>query len=142
MSLGSFKKLGVLIAAGAASTALAHHSVFGVFDPQAPFSVTGVVSEVEWINPHVFLHVDVADEDGNVTAWRLETLPTTALRRAGINPEMLRGGSEPVTVTGILAVKEPNMGWVHRITYADGHFYQMSNEQLDQGASRPSVPEQ
>ena len=62
MSLGSFKKLGVLIAAGAASTALAHHSVFGVFDPQAPFSVTGVVSEVEWINPHVFLHVDVADE--------------------------------------------------------------------------------
>ena len=131
-----------ILAAAAASPGMAHHSVFGVFDPEAPFTVTGIVTEVEWVNPHVFLHVAVENESGEVVDWRLETIPTTGLRRAGINPDMLMGGGEPVTVTGILAHEAKNMGWVHRITYADGHFYQMSNERLDQGASQPSVPQE
>jgi len=125
----------------AASSALAHHSVWGVFDPDDPFSLTGVVTEVEWINPHVFLHLDVTDENGSVTAWRLETVPTAFMRRGGITKEMLMGNGEPVSVTGIVAHADSEMGWIHRITYADGHFYQMSNEGLDEGASQPSVPE-
>ncbi len=129
-----------LAVAAAASSALAHHSVWGVFDPAGRFSVTGVVTEVDWINPHVFLHLDVTDEQGAVTAWRLETVPTAFLRRAGINKDMLMGSGEPITVTGITAHADPHMGWVHRITYADGHFYQMSNDGLDEGASQPSVP--
>ena len=131
----------IMIVGAAASTALAHHSVWGVFDPDDPFALTGVVTEIDWINPHVFLHLDVTDEQGAVTAWRLETVPTAFMRRAGINKAMLMGGGESVTVTGIVAHADPNMGWVHRITYADGHFYQMSNEGLDEGASQPSVPE-
>lgn len=133
--------LSIVIVGAAASTALAHHSVWGVFDPDDPFALTGVVTEVDWINPHVFLHLDVTDEQGAVTAWQLETVPTAFMRRAGINKAMLMGDGEPVTVTGIVAHADPNMGWVHRITYADGHFYQMSNEGLDEGASQPSVPE-
>ncbi len=133
--------LSALALAAAASSALAHHSVWGVFDPADQFSLTGVVTEVEWINPHVFFYLDVTDEDGDVTAWRLETLPTVFMRRAGINKAMLMGSGEPVAVTGIVAHADPNMGWIHRITYADGHFYQMSNEGLDERASQPSVPE-
>ncbi len=132
-----------VLAAGvaAASSALAHHSVWGVFNPDDKFSLSGVLTEVEWINPHVFLHLDVTDEDGTVTAWRLETVPTAFMRRAGINKAMLMGSGESVAVTGIVAHADSNMGWIHRITYADGHFYQMSNEGLDEGASQPSVPE-
>jgi len=133
--------LSIVIVGAAASTALAHHSVWGVFDPDDPFALTGVVTEIDWINPHVFLHLDVTDERGAVTAWRLETVPTAFMRRAGINKAMLMGDGEPVSVTGIVAHADPNMGWVHRITYADGHFYQKSNEGLDEGASQPSVPE-
>lgn len=44
---------------------LAHHSVWGVFDPNERFSITGTVTEVEWINPHIFMHLDVADDDGS-----------------------------------------------------------------------------
>ena len=124
-----------------ASSVLAHHSIWGVFDPQATFSVTGIVTEVDWINPHVFVHLDVADDYGAVTAWRLETVPTAFMRRAGINKAMLMGDGGAVTVVGIAAHADANMGWVHRITYSDGHFYQMSNEGLDAGASQPSVPE-
>ena len=132
-----------VLAAGviAASSVLAHHSVWGVFNPDDRFSLTGVVTDIDWINPHVFLHLDVTDESGNATAWRLETVPTAFMRRAGINQAMLMGSGEPVSVTGIVAHADPNMGWIHRITYADGHFYQMSNEGLDEGASQPSVPE-
>ena len=140
MKLRHWKGLSGLLAGVIVSQVLAHHSVFGVFDPEAPFTLMGVVTEVEWINPHVYLHLEVADDNGNVTTWRLETVPTAAMRKAGITPAMLSGNGEPVTVTGIAAHEDPHIGWIHRITYADGHFYQLGNEQLDAGSSQPSVP--
>ena len=132
----------LLAALGLGSTGLTHHSVHGVFNPEAPFAVTGVVTDVDWINPHVFVHVETTEGDGQTTAWRLETIPAGALRNAGITPEMLIADGQQVTVTGIRAHRDPHMGWIHRIAYEDGHFYQMSNENLDRGASQPSVPQQ
>ena len=134
--------LSALALAGTASLALAHHSVWGVFDPEQRFTLTGTVTEVEWINPHVFVHLDVTDEEGSVSAWRLETVPTAFMRRAGIDKAMLMGSGEPVSVTGLVAHGDPRMGWVHRITYAEGHFYQLSNDQVDAGSSQPSVSEE
>ena len=131
-----------LALAGTASLALAHHSVWGVFDPNNRFSITGTVTEIEWINPHVFVHLDVTDDDGDVTTWRLETLPTAFMRRAGISQAMLMGSGGQVSVTGIVAHADPAMGWVHRITYAEGHFYQLANDQVDAGSSQRSVPEE
>jgi hypothetical protein len=127
---------------GLVSSGFTHHSVHGVFNPEAPFSVTGVVTDVDWHNPHVFLHVAVAEANGETNTWRMETVPAGALQRAGITPEMLIADGQRVTVTGIVAHKDPLMGWVHRITYEDGHFYQLSNANLDRGASQPSVPQQ
>lgn len=134
--------LSALALMGTASLALAHHSVWGVFDPNERFSITGTVTEIEWINPHIFMHLDVTDDNGEVTAWRLETLPTAFMRRAGIDKAMLMGSGEPVSVTGIVAYEDPAMGWVHRITYAEGHFYQLANDEGDAGSSRSSVPEE
>ena len=133
--------LSALALTGISSLALAHHSVWGVFDQNNQFSITGTVTEVEWINPHIFVHLDVTNDDGEVTKWRLETLPTAFMRRAGINKAMLMGSGEPVSVTGIVAHEDPAMGWVHRITYAEGHFYQLANDEVDAGSSQRSVPE-
>ena len=119
---GSLLTIGAVVA----TSAWAHHSVAGVFDAERPFEITGVVTDVEWINPHIYMHLDVTDDAGNVTTWRLETLPTAFLRKAGISQAMLMGDGRPVTVTGITAHKDPNLGWVHRITYADGHYYQLA----------------
>lgn len=138
----TISKAAVLLAGlGLGSAGFTHHSVHGVFNPEAPFAVSGVVTAVDWHNPHVFVHVDVTDANGETNSWRMETVPAGALRRAGITPDMLVAGGQKVTVTGIAAHKDPLMGWVHRITYEDGHFYQLSNENLDRGASQPSVPE-
>lgn len=110
------------------SIAQAHHSVTGVFDGNDPLELTGVITDVEWINPHVFLHLEVANEDGSVTSWQLETVPTSMFRNGGITKAMLQGDGTPVTITAIRTHdKSLDMGWIHRITYADGRFYDISN---------------
>ena len=114
-------------AAATSAAALAHHSVAGQFDVTQPMTWTGVISEVEWINPHIYLHLDVTDEDGAVTTWRLETAPPAMMRRGGLTKEMVMGDGAPVEIRGIPArLEDRNMGFIYRITYADGHYYQLS----------------
>jgi hypothetical protein len=110
-------------------TAFGHHSVAGQFDSSQRFEVTGTISEVEWINPHIYIHLDVKDEQGAVTSWRLESLPTAMLRKAGLTKEMIVADGMPVTVSGYPARDgTKNLGWVLKLTYADGHYYQLAGE--------------
>ena len=122
-----WKKLSVATGAVLAlAGANGHHSVSGVFDSDRPFEIDGVVTEVEWINPHIYLHLEVTDADGNVTLWQLETAPTAFMRKAGITKAMLEGDGTPVTVTGIESHTLPNVGWIRRITFEDGRYFQIS----------------
>jgi hypothetical protein len=117
---------GTILVAGAAA---AHHSVAGQFDATQRTTITGVVSKVDWINPHVYIHMDVADDDGEVTTWRLESLPTAMLRKAGLTSEMIKGGGQQVTAVAIMARNgTPNLGWLLNLTYEDGHEYQLAGE--------------
>ena len=111
------------------ASAAAHHSVAGQFDATKRTTITGVVSKVDWINPHVYVNVDVADEKGEITTWRLESLPTAMLRKAGLTSEMIKGGGQKVTVVAILARNgTPNLGWLLNLTYEDGHEYVLAGE--------------
>jgi hypothetical protein len=117
---------GTILVAGAAA---AHHSVAGQFDATQRTTITGVVSKVDWINPHVYIYMDVADDDGEVTTWRLESLPTAMLRKAGLTSEMIKGGGQQVTAVAIMARNgTPNLGWLLNLTYEDGHEYQLAGE--------------
>lgn len=112
--------------AGVGMPAGAHHSVSGAFDSAAPFELSGTITEVEWINPHVYIHLAVKDPDGDITMWQLETAPTQFFRNAGVSKAMLEGDGGTVTVTGIRAHdKSKQVGWISRITYADGRFIQI-----------------
>ena len=87
-----------------AASVSAHHSVSGQYDSSKPLTLTGVISKVDWINPHIYLHLDVKDKDGAVTTWTLSTLPTAMMRRAGLTKETLQGQpGEVVTITAIAA---------------------------------------
>src|SRR5262245_15723371 len=93
-----------VVVAGSVS---AHHSVPGQYAASRPLTLTGVISKVEWINPHIYLHLDVKDKDGALTTWTLSTLPTAMMRRAGLTKESLQGQpGEVVTITAIAARDE------------------------------------
>lgn len=121
---------GVLLASCAVcmvAPAFAHHSVAGQFDRNQRVSLTGVITKVDWINPHTYLHLAVHDETGSVTMWQLASLPTAMLRKAGLTSELLLGGGATVTVDAIMARDgTSNLGWLLRIDYPDGHYYQLA----------------
>ncbi len=109
-----------------AGNAFAHHSVTGVFDPEDHFEIQGRVVEVEWVNPHVHIYVEVAGEGGEPQMWSLETAPTQFFRNAGVSKSMLEGDGGTATITGIRGHdKSQLIGFISRITFADGRFIQV-----------------
>ena len=109
----------------AAATLLAHHSVPGQFDVSKPLTLKGVISKVDWINPHIYVHLDVKDGSGTTSTWALATLPTAMMRRAGLTRESLQGKpGEEVTINAVPARDgSKQLGWINKITYADGHSF-------------------
>ncbi len=87
---------------GAATPALAHHSFAAEYDGNKAITLKGKVTQVEWINPHSWIHIDVADPSGKVTNWACETAPPNGLYRQGWRRDSLKAGDE-VTIEGFLA---------------------------------------
>ena len=77
----------------------AHHSWTADYDASKPVTVKGVVSKVEWTNPHTHFYIDVKDANGSVTTWNFEMASTIALQRSGWSRRTLQVGDE-VTISG------------------------------------------
>jgi len=76
-----------------ATTAFAHHSPI-VFDRTKQVTLTGVVTEFRWGNPHSWIHIDVADADGKVGNWGIEMNPASHLARDGWRSTTLKRGDQ------------------------------------------------
>jgi hypothetical protein len=125
---GAAVLLAVALAA-AGHGAFAHHSVAGEFDVRKVVKLNGVVSDVEWANPHIYIHLDVKDTTGTVTTWRLESVPVAMMRKAGLSKVLLIGNSQTANVEAYLARDgTPHLGYLVEITYADGHHYQFASD--------------
>ena len=90
---------GVLLAV---APAIAHHSFAAEYDSKKLVTLKGIVTKVDWMNPHVYFYLDVKDDEGNVTNWALEMGPPTLLQKAGWNRNTMKVGDE-VVVQGIMA---------------------------------------
>jgi hypothetical protein len=110
-------RIGVVLLLGAVVSA--HHSLASQFDESKPLTLQGVITKVEWVNPHVYLHLDVKDKTGTSAPWALETLPPAMLRRGGLRSDML-GKGEMVTVLAYHARNGSNLAFLRKITFADG----------------------
>ena len=91
----------------------------GGYDAAKPVKVTGTITKVEWLNPHVWFYVDVKDTTGKVTTWGFSNAPPGALMRRGIMKDALKIGAE-VTVEGVRARDGSNNASGRRVIYADG----------------------
>jgi hypothetical protein len=91
-----FASLATLVFAGQLA---AHHSFAAEFNADDPIDLTGVVTKVEWMNPHTFFYVDVEDDDGNYHNWAIELGSPNGLARRGWKRTSLQIG-DVVNVTG------------------------------------------
>jgi hypothetical protein len=106
----------------------AHHSFAAEYDSNKPVKVTGVVTKVEWTNPHIWFYVDVKDEQGKVTNWGFSAGPPGVLQRRGISRDAMKQG-DVVVVEGFRARDGSNNASGGRVTFADGRsVFTASNE--------------
>ena|SRR5688572_6377544 len=97
----------------------AHHSWTADYDAAKPVSVKGVVTKVEWTNPHTHFYIDSKDERGIVTSWNFEMASTLALERSGWSRKTLQAGDQ-VTITGFGGRAVTTRAIAQTITTADG----------------------
>jgi hypothetical protein len=103
----------------ASGVLLAHHAFSSEYEGAKTFKITGVVSKVEWTNPHVRFYVDVKESDGKLTNWNLELASPSALARNGWTSRTLKIGDE-VTVEGYPGKAVATRGAARSVIVADG----------------------
>jgi len=106
-------------ALAAAVPCAAHHSLAADYDVSKPVLLDGVVTRVDWMNPHVRFRMDVKDESGKVTNWEFELGSPNTLMRSGWTKNSLKIGQE-VTVRGCRAKDNATQGNATSIWARDG----------------------
>lgn len=112
-----FKLTLALFLFGVSMQTIAHHSFFSQFDSNSPITLVGTVTEVQWRNPHIWIMLDVANEDGTITPWRCEGGAPNALVRNGFTDKTIEIGEE-LTIYGYRAFNGQNIcngrGWEYK----------------------------
>src|SRR5690349_12518988 len=101
------------------SLMMAHHSFQAEFDINKPMTVKGTVTKVEWVNPHVYIHVDVPDAQAKVTNWSFETLGPGRMRANGMSKQS-SGVGKSITLKRYGARDgSKSLGFLSQITFDD-----------------------
>jgi hypothetical protein len=109
----------LLFAALAAPRAVAHHSFAAEFDAKKPVELKGTLTELEWVNPHAWIHMEVKDESGKVTKWDCELGSPNLLMRSGWRRDSLKKG-DVIIVNGSAAKDGSNLANAKTVKLADG----------------------
>ena len=116
----AFAMLAVSLGVFAATIPLmAHHSFAAEYDSKKPVTLTGVLTKLEWTNPHARFYLSVKDESGAATTWEFELASPNGLMRRGWNRTSMKLG-ETVTVTGYLAKDGSKIANARSVSLADG----------------------
>jgi hypothetical protein len=109
--------LGALLTA---APAWAHHSFSAEFDGSRTIVVSGVLTKVDWTNPHTRMFLETTDAAGEVHTWSWESVPPVGMKRHGVRKEDFTIGDR-LTITGFPAKDAKKLGgWAMRVKFQDG----------------------
>jgi hypothetical protein len=108
--------IGVLLAP---HVTFAHHAFAAEFDANRPVKFEGTVTRMDWVNPHVWIHIDVKKPDGTTEEWMIEGGTPNALFRRGFTKDSLAAGTV-IVVTGFQAKDSTHRANGRDLTFPDG----------------------
>ena len=111
----------------------AHHSFSAEFDINQPIKLTGVLTKMDWVNPHGWIYIDVRQPDGTVLNWAIEAGGATALLRRGLRRTDFPAGIE-LTVEGFRAKSGEPKANGRSVTMKDGRNFFLGPEAGQAGA--------
>ena len=122
--------LGVAMLTPCASL-LAHHSPSAIFDMKKKVALTGAVTKVDWVNPHIVVYMDAKRDDGNVENWKFESNPPRWFTKVGVaRADFAAAIGQTVTVEVLQAIDGSKYGYLRKITFPNGN--QISLEEAQQ----------
>ncbi|MFL2546213.1 MAG: DUF6152 family protein [Candidatus Rariloculaceae bacterium] len=126
--------------AGMASMANAHHGITGQFDTSTTFEISGVVTGLDFVNPHSYVNFEVTSDDGSVVPWRCEMRAATVLKRSGWTEDMFTPGT-PMHIVGSPDRRDEQTCYMVRVRFDSGLTLERYG-QIEPGDAADVVPEQ
>jgi hypothetical protein len=118
---GIFRACAPLALVAITGTVWAHHSPSAEFDMSKRVTVTGTLTKVDWVNPHIVVLLDAKANNGSIENWRMESNPPAWFRRVGVTRnDLTKGLGQTVTVEGNRAKDGALYMYMQKITFADG----------------------
>jgi hypothetical protein len=99
----------------------AHHSFGAEYDGNKPVTLKGVITKVEWANPHCHFYMDVKEAGGKTTNWKFEGFPPNVLARTGFKKDVTLKVGDTLTVFAWRARDGSALAHAREVTLADGH---------------------
>ena len=118
----------ILFATLAATSLQAHHSPSAIFDMTKHISVTGTLTRVDWINPHIVLAVDAKDAGGKAEQWTFQSNPPSWYKSVGLaRADFAKAIGQQITVEAVKARDGSLYGYMDKIKLPDGTSYELLN---------------
>jgi hypothetical protein len=111
-----------------AGSAAAHHAPSAIFDMKKKVSMTGTLTEVNWVNPHIVVMLDVK-KDGAMETWKFESNPPAWFRQVGVSRnDFAKALGQQVTVEAVIAIDGSKYGYMQKVTMPDGAVMEVVSE--------------
>ena len=118
----------ILVTLLAAASLQAHHSPSAIFDMSKHVAVTGTLTRVDWINPHIVITMDARGEGGKVEQWTFQSNPPSWYKSVGLaRADFAKAIGQTITVEAVKARDGSLYGYMDKIRLPDGTSYELVN---------------
>lgn len=111
-----------------AMSAIAHHAPSAIFDMRKKVTLTGTLTEVNWVNPHIIVMLDVK-KDGGTETWKFESNPPAWFRQVGVSRnDFAKAIGQQVSIESVIAIDGSKYGYMQKVTLPDGTVMELISE--------------